>query len=376
MITDYALSLRPKSLDEMCGQKTIVAEMKKRSLTMEFPSVMIFGGDSGTGKTTMALILGALMNDPNPIKKEGYCDPNPDSAEYKAVYSEAYNRNVCFYDASKMGKEDVVALEDVVGTKSLFGGKKVVIIDEAQELSRHSKGATLKLLEKKRDDVCIILCTMNPEVFDKSIRSRGQYYQFRSPNSADIAAYLFSLTERVGADELPDSFIEKGIFTIAENCEGSVRMAVQTLERCLTAQLWTEEQIQQEFGYISSENLLNIVKTLLSRKAEAFKMIQDFDLKDFFYQSNKLISDCIVYHRTGICDADWKKAQYESLRSFTKELTELYSLYTDIDLKMGAYFKDSFCKVRLTDFLVANPSPAPAGRPSFAPVGSSGLKTR
>ena len=64
MTTDYALSLRPKSLDEMCGQKTIVAEMKKRSLTMEFPSVMIFGGDSGTGKTTMALILGALMNDP------------------------------------------------------------------------------------------------------------------------------------------------------------------------------------------------------------------------------------------------------------------------------------------------------------------------
>ena len=44
MTTDYALSLRPKSLDEMCGQKTIVAEMKKRSLTMEFPSVMIFGG--------------------------------------------------------------------------------------------------------------------------------------------------------------------------------------------------------------------------------------------------------------------------------------------------------------------------------------------
>lgn len=373
MTTDYALSLRPKSLDDMCGQKTIVAEMKKRSLTMEFPSVMIFGGDSGTGKTTMALILGALMNDPNPIKKDGYCDPNPDSPEYKAVYSEAYNRNVCFYDASKMGKEDVVALEDVVGTKSLFGGKKVIIIDEAQELSRHSKGATLKLLEKKREDVCIILCTMNPEVFDKSIRSRGQYYQFKSPNSADIAAYLFSLTERVGV-ELPDSFIEQGIFTVAENCEGSVRMAVQTLERCLTAELWTSEQIQQEFGYINSESLLTVVKTLLSRKAEAFKQIQEYDLKDFFYQSYKLLADCVVYLRTGLCDADWKKSQYESLRSLTKEVTELYTLYTEIDLKMGSYFKEQFCRVKLTDFLEVQAKPA--SRPNFVPSNSTGLKIR
>ena len=373
MTTDYALSLRPKSLDEMCGQKTIVAEMKKRSLTMEFPSVMIFGGDSGTGKTTMALILGALMNDPAPIKKDGYCDPNPDSPEFKAVYSEAYNRNVCFYDASKMGKEDVVALEDVVGTKSLFGGKKVIIIDEAQELSRHSKGATLKLLEKKRDEVCIILCTMNPEAFDKSIRSRGQYYQFKSPTSSDIAAYLFSLTEKVGA-ELPDEFIEQGIFTIAENCEGSVRMAVQTLERCLTAELWTSEQIQQEFGYINSENLLNIVKTLLNRNAEAFKMMQSFDLKDFFYQSSKLLADCLIYLRTGLCDADWKKAQYESLRSLTKEVTELYNLYTEIDFKMAGYFRESYCRVKLTDFLIkAAPTVTPA-RTAFTP--NPGIKTR
>lgn len=361
MITDFALSLRPKSFNDICGQKLIVKEMKKRSLTMEFPSVMIFGGDSGTGKTTMALIIGALINDPNPIKKEGYYDPNPESAEYKSVYSESFNRNVCFYDASKMSKEDVVALEDVVSTKSLFGGKKVIIIDEAQELSRHSKGATLKLLERKRDDVCIILCTMNPEAFDKSIRSRGQYYQFKSPGSSDIAAYLYSIIEKLKI-EVPDSFIEEGIFTVSENCEGSVRMAVQTLERCLTAELWTSEQIQQEFGYISANTLLEVIKDFLLRKPEVFKAIQDYNFKDFFYQSGKVLGDCLVYLRTGICDAEWKKAQYEGLRSFSANIAELYNLYSDIDLKMGAYFKDTYCKVMLTEYLVAVP------KSGFAPL--------
>ncbi|MGL5913570.1 MAG: AAA family ATPase [Bacteroidales bacterium] len=338
----------------------IVSEMKKRSKDMSFPSVMIFGGASGTGKTTMALLLGALINDPNPIVYDTHKDPNPESPEYKAVYSEVYNRNVCFYDASKMGKEEVLGLEDVVSTKSIFGGTKVLIIDEAQELGKHSKGAILKLLEKKRDDICIILCTMNPESFDKSMRSRGQYYQFKSPSCSDIASYLFSIVDSLGI-KVPDEFLEGGLFTISENCEGSVRMAVQTLERCLTAELYSSEAIQKEFGFLSSESLFPLVKLLLEKNPEVFKQIKEYNLKDFFYQSNKVISDSIIFLRTGIVDAEWKTPQYEGLKKYTNELKELFNLYSDIDKIMGAYFKNSYCLVRLTEFLDES-------RPKFAPT--------
>jgi len=51
-----ALDYRPFSWDAICGQKAIVSEMKKRSLKKDFPTVMFFAGDSGTGKTTMASI--------------------------------------------------------------------------------------------------------------------------------------------------------------------------------------------------------------------------------------------------------------------------------------------------------------------------------
>lgn len=350
MTVDFALSLRPKSLNDICGQKMIVAEMKRRSLTNDFPSVMIFGGDSGTGKTTVALIIGALMNDEDPIKQGDYNDPNPNSPEYKAVYGEKFNRNVCFYDASKMGKEDVIALEDVVSTKSLFGGKKVIIIDEAQELSRHSKGATLKLLEKKREDVCIILCTMNPEVFDKSIRSRGSFYTFKSPTPSDIGRYLFNLAaEEKGA--LPEEFINGGLMTIAENCEGSVRMAVQTLERCLYSELYTADAIQQEFGFITSENLLTLIKMLIRKDTEFFKAVVDLGMKEFFYQSYKVVSDALVYLRTGYTDVFWKKAQFDTFKPFLNDLTEVFTLYAEIDRYMAGYFRESYCRVRLSEYL-------------------------
>lgn len=343
-----ALNQRPFCWDDICGQKSIVQEMKKRSLKKDFPSVMIFGGDSGTGKTTVALIIAALLNDENSLRGENCLNPNPESAESQAILNETFNMSCSMYDASRMLKEDVMQLEEVVSSASMFGGKRVLIIDEAQELSKTSKGITLKLLEKKRQDAYIILCTMNPDAFDKSVRSRGLYYQFRSPSSFDIAEYLFKLTEQFGKD-VPDSFIQEGLITIAETCEGSVRMAVQNLERCLAGELYTAEAIQNAFGILSNARLLTIITQLINAKVDAFKDIRTMELKEFFYTSYKFISDCLVYLRTNTVDAAWKADNYAKFKGQQVKIERLFNLYSDIDQKMGLYFKPTYCLTRLSE---------------------------
>jgi DNA polymerase III gamma/tau subunit len=282
------------------------------------------------------------------------------------------------YDASRMIKEDVMRLEETVSSASMFGGKRVLVIDEAQELSKNSKGITLKLLEKKRQDAYIILCTMNPDAFDKSVRSRGLYYQFKSPSSYDIAEYLFKLTDQLGK-EVPDSFIQEGLLAIAENCEGSVRMAVQNLERCLAGELYTAEAIQGAFGFLSNAKLFDLVSKVLNQNVEVFKDIRTMDLKEFFYASYKFISDCLVYLRTQTVDAPWKAEQYNRLENRQSAVTDLFNLYADIDQKMGAYFKPTYCLARLSDFFSVPPTglSTPAQVPVLAPaVGSSGHKVR
>jgi DNA polymerase III delta prime subunit len=231
-----------------------------------------------THNTTVALIIAALLNDENPLKGNGCLNPNPESPESKAILNETFNMSCSMYDASRMAKEDVMRLEETVSSASMFGGKRVLIVDESQELSKTSKGITLKLLEKKRRDAYIILCTMNPDAFDKSVRSRGLYYQFRSPSSFDIAEYLFKLTDQFGKD-VPDSFIQEGLIAIAENCEGSVRMAVQNLERCLAGELYTAEAIQNAFGFMSNAKLFDMVSKILNQNVEVFKDIRAMDLK-------------------------------------------------------------------------------------------------
>jgi DNA polymerase III gamma/tau subunit len=379
-----ALNYRPFAFDEICGNKAIVTEMKKRSLKKDFPTVMFFAGSSGVGKTTTASIIAALINDDNPLSGDGCLNPNPESPESKAILNETFNMSCSMYDASKMNKEDVMQLEEIISSESFFGGKRIFIVDEAQALSQHSKGVTLKLLEKKRANAHIILCTMNPDSFDISIKSRGLFYAFKSPSSSDIAEYLFGLIQKLNI-EIPDTFIQEGIFTIAENCEGSVRLAVQTLDRCIAGEFYSAEVIQEAFGFMSNARLFEIITLMLKKDVAAFKEIKKMDLKEFFNFSYKFISDCLIYQRTQLVDAPWKSDQYKRLENYKDDISRLFDLYADIDIRMGAYFKSIYCLARLTDFfkdsipqgLVSSSVPARISvTQTSSQVGASGHRLR
>jgi DNA polymerase III gamma/tau subunit len=323
----------------MIGQKGIISEMRKRSKTKDFPEVIIFEGNSGTGKTTLAYIIAAILNDPNPIVNEdGSLSPNPSSPSSIAIREEKFNRDTKLYDASSMSKEDVLNLGRNLSNAPMFDEYKIVIIDEAQELSKAGKGVTLELLEKKRKGTYIILCTMAIESFDKAVQSRGHVYKFRSPVSSDIAEYLFELASKTDLPDVPEieEFFTKGLFLLAENCEGSVRMAVQNLERCIYGEFWTEKQIEEEFKFISNEKLTSLIFKILEKDMSCIKEIKDFGTKDFYYKALKTLNDAYLYSITGFVDQSWKEGFAKKIRSY--DLENLISILLEVD--RGPYFRE------------------------------------
>ena len=363
------LTDRPFKFDDMIGQKGIIKEMKKRSKDCDFPPVMIFEGPSGTGKTTLACIIAALLSDPHPIVNEdGSRDPNPESPACKAIRETKFNRDVVFKDGSKMGKDDIAELENTLMLAPRFDGKRVVIIDEAQALSKVAKGATLTLLEKQRRDTYIILCTMDIDSFDKAVRSRGPNYKFKSPTSTEIAEYLLNYTEKLdlSTDDSMEEFYTKGLFTIAENCDGSVRTAIQNFERCVTGGFFTVEQIEHEFGIISNDKLADLIQKLCRKDGTVLQAIRDFGTKDFYYKLFKTFVDTYVYQASGYIDQVWKQRLSDNIiMNCPCSLQDVIENLKNVDA--GGYFREDLFLFELSKSFFGKKSEVPRQRQAVAP---------
>jgi hypothetical protein len=188
---------------------------------------------------------------------------------------------------------------------------------------------------------------MNLNSFDKAIRDRGQLYKFTAPSSKDIAKYLFDLTGKLKIDA-PDSFFTEGLFTIAENCEGSLRAAVSALERCIMGEFYTDAEIQNELGFMSNENMMKILYGLLAKDKTMIKPIIDFGAEEFFHRAKKTLLDAEICINTGYSSSDWKEKFAEKVKS-SQGHTQLMEVF--LTAWEGTYFKPDLFLYRLSEFL-------------------------
>jgi len=288
---------RPQIYDEVLGQETIIAELKKRSAENSIPRVSIFAGSTGTGKTTTAFILAASINCRN--KKDG--NPCGVCPSCKDIFGEHFDRSTRFIDASAMGKEDIVALSTTLEGASLFGEKKVVIIDEAQELSSKAFGACLRLLENKDENLFFILCTMNPEKIDRAILSRGTVYKYKPLDFDGILDALAKELERRGVlEEVPAEFIQDGLVTIAENSHGSVREAQQYLDRALASKLYTTVELEKELDLTESSSMREMLIAFSQKDILAFMVsVRKMNSKDLWGTFSKSLAESVSMQGAG-----------------------------------------------------------------------------
>ena len=61
-MASLAVKYRPQTLDEICGQSSIVKILRRQIETKSYKHSYIFTGPSGTGKTTTGRILAKAIN--------------------------------------------------------------------------------------------------------------------------------------------------------------------------------------------------------------------------------------------------------------------------------------------------------------------------
>ena len=263
-----AQTYRPKVLDEIIGHDPIVKELKERFIKKTYPQVSYFTGFTGTGKTTIAYNVAKIIQCENKINDYTPCN---ECSQCKDINNESFMRGTYMFNASNLDIEAMRYIEDLTNATSFISDKKIIIIDEFQELSSNKKAQKnlLKVLERESKDLYFILLSMDDSKVDKSIKNRSVMYKLYSVDFYEIAKYLYSVCEK---EKLSLSEEQANLlFTIAENSGGSVRQACAYLDRVIESNLWTKDLLQEALRFESNETISNMCLMLIDNNPEIFK---------------------------------------------------------------------------------------------------------
>lgn len=361
----YSIDKRPKTFSEVVGQPNIIKEFKILSRDLSFSNYILLYGDSGTGKSTSAFIISKLLQCKNPVKnEEGYYDPCNECSSCKDINQSKFARDVHYFDASTMGKEEVNKLNSRIASAPLRDKNKIIIIDEAHLLnSKEARGAMLLMLEKPRKNVYFILSTTDISKFDKAFLSRLKKYKFKGLNNQEIGQYLISIFNSLGID--PDNdpeireedlkdFLEKGLFTIIENSGGSAREAVMIFERCIQGKIFRNEDIVSELDIQDTNEMSDVLIGILYQKnpQEIYKYLQSTDDLEFFYNFVvKIMIETRMYEITKIPPIAYREKTYKSMTS-SKDFNDFYNSIKEFESsRQSFYFNKRLFTMMVINFI-------------------------
>lgn len=223
--------MRPKTLEEVVGQKHIIGKDKLlyRAIRADKLSSVIFYGPPGTGKTTLAKVIAGATK-----------------AEFVSI------------NATAAGKKDMEAVvEQAKNSLGMYGRRTILFIDE---IHRFNKGQQDYLLPFVEDGTIILIgaTTENPyfEV-NGALLSRSVIFELKSLDKEDIRILLrravtdeergmgayHAVLEPDAEDFLADisngdaraalTAIELGVLTTERSEDGKIHITLDVAQECI-----------------------------------------------------------------------------------------------------------------------------------------------
>ncbi|MEE1198560.1 MAG: replication-associated recombination protein A [Acutalibacteraceae bacterium] len=225
MPSPLADRVRPKSIDEVCGQHHLLDEGKVLRRIIESGQMpnLIFYGPSGVGKTTVANII-----------------------------AEKCGKKLYHLNATTASTADIKAIIDSLNTIETVGGV-LLYLDEIQYFNKKQQQILLQYIENG-DITLIASTTENPYFYVyNAILSRSTVFEFKTLLAEDIVPVLKrAITVLEGEMKVTVEVSDENLKKIARSAAGDVRRALNTLDLCtLTASITdgkaqiTDETVEQ-----------------------------------------------------------------------------------------------------------------------------------
>ncbi len=206
MNSPLADRLRPKKIEDVSGQKQLLAEGKVLRRIIDSGNIpnLIFYGPSGVGKTTVANII-----------------------------AENCGKKLCHLNATTASTSDIKEIINSIGTIESAGGI-LLYLDEIQYFNKKQQQILLSYIENG-DITLIASTTENPYFYVyNAILSRSTVFEFKTLSAQDIAEVInrgigIMTDERDKNIKISGDAVKK----IATAAAGDVRRALNMLELCI-----------------------------------------------------------------------------------------------------------------------------------------------
>ncbi|MBM0636706.1 DNA polymerase III subunit gamma/tau [Campylobacter sp. VicNov18] len=285
MLQALAIKYRPKTFDELIGQKTLSTSLKYALNHNRLAHAYLFSGLRGSGKTSSARIFSrALVCDKGPSDTPcGICKQCLAALEGKHI-------DIIEMDAaSNRGLEDIQTLIEQTKYSPSMARFKIFIIDEVHMLTPQAANALLKTLEEPPSYVKFILATTDPLKLPATVLSRTQHFRFKQIPQSEILNHLKTILVKENVD-----FEEEALKFIARSGNGSLRDTLTLLDQAIIfcQNEITTAKITDMLGFLNPEKIKAFYQAILTKnKEKVFEYLEQ--LQD--YEASSVIDEMLFY---------------------------------------------------------------------------------
>lgn len=261
-----ARKYRPQSFDDLVGQEHVAKTLANAIASQRIAHAYVLSGPRGCGKTTTARILARALN----CVKGPTATPCGECPQCIEIANGSSTDDVLEIDgASNRGIDQIRELRETVKYAPARSRYRVIIIDEAHQISKDGFNALLKTLEEPPPHVVFMMATTESQKIPETILSRCQRFQLRSITLTDIYGRLKKI---VDAEKIPVE--EAALREVARSAHGSLRDALSLLDQVIAfaPQGATVEDVRSLLGLLPGEFVRRFTATIQS--GEPAKVLQ------------------------------------------------------------------------------------------------------
>lgn len=257
-----------KSFEDVVGHKNLLAFLKDHLNNNTLPQFLIFEGDEGLGKSSLAKILALELLNHDPVIESLVVDQNK-STESVLLYNMSING----------GKDTAKEVEANLSLNLSSLDKKIIILDEAHAMSDAAQDVFLVSTEYLPDNVYLFLCTTDSLNIKPTLKSRAFTIHLNHLTHSEMVELL---TAHVRSNELKLQAENATINLIADWADGKPRIALNLLNGFRKGSAVTASTIKEFINYLDVDEVLPLLSSLAGSMVQGLSYISEMTVNDSF----------------------------------------------------------------------------------------------